>query len=138
MAKIDGKQLFWATGIDNKQLSIDKTEAVNIFKKLSTEVKNELDAITKSYKSLQNMTKERLSLGVNANEIKLVESQMKQLDMLITKQITSMQKMGISYESAMQKIKTASSQVGKGVIADPLKQTVQNIHTSVKKAEENI
>ena len=57
---------------------------------------------------------------------------MKQLDMLITKQITSMQKMGISYESAMQKIKTASSQVGKGVIADPLKQTVQNnIHTSV-------
>ncbi len=138
MAKIDGKQLFWATGIDNKQLSIDKTEAVNIFKKLSTEVKNELDAITKSYKSLQNMTKERLSLGVNANEIKLVESQMKQLDMLITKQITSMQKMGISYESAMQKIKTASSQVGKGVKADPLKQTVQNIHTSVARAESDL
>ena len=90
MAKLDSKQLFWSTGINNDQLAKDKEAAVEIFKNLSSEVKKELLSITTEYKSLQNLTKEKLSLGVNANEIKLVESQMKQLDMLITKQIVSM------------------------------------------------
>ena len=131
-------QLFWATGIDNAGLSADKEKAVGIFKQLSKEVISELNKIDVAFDKLKEKSNFKFANPVDKSAFESMRKQVADLGTVIDAEIKKLSNLSYQYDKAMTKIGTSASKIKTVSASDPLAPTVNNIHRSVQKADNDI
>ena len=131
-------QLFWATGIDNTGLEKNKNEAVEIFRKLSTEVSSSLGKMEGAYASLIEKSKFKFTNPVDPGTFETIREQIARLGKVIDAEIGKFSNLAYQYDKSMEKIKASASKISSLPAYNPLAPTVNNIHKSVQQADNDI
>lgn len=131
-------QLFWATGIDNTGLEKNKNEAVSIFEKLSRDVSSSLGKMERAYTSLIEKSKFKFTNPVDPGTFETIRAQIANVGKVIDAEVGKFANMAYQYDKSMQKIKESASKISSLPASNPLAPTVNSIHKSVQKADEDI
>jgi tape measure domain-containing protein len=131
-------QLFWATGIDNTGLEKNKNEAVEIFRKLSTDVSSSLSKMERAYTSLIEKSKFKFTNPVDPGTFETIRAQIANVGKVIDAEIGKFSNLAYQYDKSMEKIKASASKISSLPASNPLAPTVNNIHKSVQQADNDI
>lgn len=132
---MDSNQLFWATGIDNSKLDADAKAAEAIFNQLSSKVEAHLNRITTAYGNLAEKANVKFTNPIDETMLTSITNQIKELGNVIKEQNKALANFSASYDTAIQKINKAASNVGKNIPANsPLQTTVKAVRKDVDDA----